>query len=112
MKYLSDNNVNNIFMMICGSTAPHQITTILSRTAVGIELFKDLRTWFVISSACTDFSNCPILNDVETIIEDKKKNSMEKEVDRSIEIYLVILSSFFNGSGSNRRIVSFAAFCR
>jgi len=89
MNYLSNNGVNNIFVMICGATAPKQRPTILQKTAVDIELFKDFQTWFVLNSACHDFKNSPIPDDVEmlqpTIIEDRKDNTTAIEVDPSIE---------------------------
>jgi hypothetical protein len=45
--FLNEQNVNNIFVMICGTTTPKQKAAIMSKTAVDIELFKDLRTWFI-----------------------------------------------------------------
>ena len=89
MNYLGNNDVNNIFVMVCDATTPRQKLTILQKTAVDIELFKDLLKWFVLSSACQDFKNSPIPDDVEmlqpTIIEGRKDNTTAKEVDPSIE---------------------------
>ena len=51
MNYLNEQNINNIFVMICGTTTPKQKSAILAKTAVDIQLFKDLCTWFVKNSA-------------------------------------------------------------
>ena len=64
--------------MICGTTTPRQKSAILAKTAVDIELFKDLRTWFIENSACSSFKDAPLPNNVEailpTIIQDSQNN--------------------------------------
>ena len=42
MNYLNEHNVNNIFVMICGTTTLKQKVVIVAKTAVDIELFRDL----------------------------------------------------------------------
>ena len=44
MNYLSKQNVNNFFVMICRTTTSKQKSAILAKTAVDIELFKGMRT--------------------------------------------------------------------
>jgi hypothetical protein len=51
MDYLNEQNAINIFVMICGTTTHKQKSQIIAKTAVGIELFKDLHTWFMTNSA-------------------------------------------------------------
>ena len=46
MNYLNKQNVNDIFVMICGSTTPKQKSEFFAKTTVDIELFKELHTWF------------------------------------------------------------------
>ena len=40
MNYLKEHNVNNIFVMISGTTTPKQKAAIMAKTAVDVELFK------------------------------------------------------------------------
>jgi hypothetical protein len=85
MNYLKEHNVNNIFLMICNSTTPKQKAVIMTKTAVDIELFKDLQTWFINNSVCKEFRDSPIPNKVSalspTIIQDGKHNDTTEEVD-------------------------------
>ena len=89
LNYLNKQNVNKIFVMSCGTTTPKQKHTLLAKTAVDIELFKDLHTWFVKNSACTVFKESPIPNDIQallpTIIWDHKNNDCAEDFDPSIE---------------------------
>ena len=89
MNYLKEHNVNNIFLMICNSTTPKQKAVIMTKTAVDIELFKDLQTWFINNSVCKEFRDSPIPNKASalspTIIQDRKHNDTTEEVDPSLE---------------------------
>ena len=75
--------------MICGTTMPKQKSVILAKTAVDIELFKDLRTWFIENSACSSFKDAPLPNNVEailpTIIQDSQNNDSAPEIDPDLE---------------------------
>ena len=64
MNYLNKQNVNSMFVMICGMTIPKQKAAIMPKTTVDTKLFRDLGMWFVINSAYNDFSDSPITNDV------------------------------------------------
>jgi hypothetical protein len=44
MNCLNQQNVNKFFVMICRSTTLKQKSTILSKTAIDMELFKELHT--------------------------------------------------------------------
>ena len=102
MNYLQEHNVNNIFVMICGTTTPKQKATIMAKTAVDIELFKDLRTWFINNSLCKEFRDSPIPNDVSalspTIIQDRKHNDTAEEVDPSLEATFGDTQYFFSSA--------------
>jgi hypothetical protein len=85
MNYLNKQNVNNIFVMIGGSTTPKQKSVILVKTAVNIELFKDLHTWFIENSSCSTFKDSPVPSNDEallpTIIQDHRNNDCAPEID-------------------------------
>jgi len=84
MNYLNEQNVNNIFVIICRTTTPKQKSAILAKTMVDIEYFKDLCAWFMTNSACTMFKDSPIPNDVQalppTIIQDHKIMTVQKKL--------------------------------
>ena len=89
MRYLNENNVNKMFVMICVSITPQQKAAILTKLH-DIKLYKDLPTWFINNSLCKEFSNSPIPNDVRaltpTIIQDQKHNDPAEEINPSLDI--------------------------
>ena len=105
MNYLKEHNVSNIFVMICGTITPKQKATIMAKTAVDIELFKDLQTWFINNSLCKEFKDSPIPNEVlalsPTIIQDRKHNDTAEEVVPSLEATFGDTQYFFKCSGSH-----------
>jgi len=88
--------------MICGTTTPKLKSAILAKTAVDIELFKDLPTWFMTNSVCTVFKDSPTPNDVQTllptIIQDHKNNDCAEEIDPSLECTFVDIQYFFSST--------------
>jgi hypothetical protein len=100
--FLNEQNVNNIFVMICGTTTPRQKSAILAKTAVDIELFKDLRTWFIENSVCAAFKDAPLPNNVEaimpTIIQDSQNNDSAPEIDPDLETSFGDAQYFFSSA--------------
>eukprot|EP00956_Cyclotella_meneghiniana_P045062 scaffold351220_cov106-Cyclotella_meneghiniana.AAC.1 len=67
LNYVDKNIANNVFVMICGATTPRQNDTIKAKTSVDIELYKDIRTWFVKNSLCRAFRDEPLPSNVEEL---------------------------------------------
>ena len=67
LNYIDKNIANNVFVMICGATTPRQDKSILAKTSVDIELYKDIRTWFVENSSCRAFRDEPLPSNVEEL---------------------------------------------
>ena len=88
--------------MICGTTTPKQKAAIMAKTAVDIELYRDLQTWFINNSLCKEFSDGPIPNDVReltlTIIQDQKHNDTAEEIDPSLETTFGDTQYFFSSA--------------
>ena len=88
--------------MICGTTTPKQKAVIMAKTAVDVELFKDLRMWFINKSLCKEFRDSPILNEVSalspTIIQDRKHNDIAEEMDPSLEATFGDTHYFFSSA--------------
>ncbi len=68
VQWIDEHNVNNIFVMICGKTTPKQKEAIMAKTAVDIQLFRDLCMWFVYTSVCQEFKDDPTPNDVQALM--------------------------------------------
>ena len=85
--------------MICGITTPKHKAAIMAKTAVDIELYKDLQTWLINNSLCKELSDSPIPNDVRaltlTIIQDQRHNDTEEEINPSLETILGDTQYFF-----------------
>ena len=90
LNYIDKNIANNVFVMICGATTPRQDKTIRTKTSVDIELYKDIRSWFVENSSCRAFRDEPMPNNVDElapcIIRDSTNQSgKDEEVDPVLE---------------------------
>ena len=89
LNYMDKNIANNVFVMICGATTPRQNETIKAKTSVDIELYKDIRTWFVKNSSCRAFKDEPMPSNVEelqpSIIRKDKDSGEDEEVDPNLE---------------------------
>ena len=89
LNYVDKNIANNVFVMICGATTPRQNESIKAKTSVDIDLYKDIRTWFVKNSSCRAFRDEPLPNNTEelkpTIIRDSTSSGLEEEVDPNLE---------------------------
>ena len=69
MNYLQEHNVNNVFVMICGTTTPKQKEAIMAKTAVDVELFKDLQTWFINNVGSVDFFMEASIEAIDDVLE-------------------------------------------
>ena len=67
LNYVDKNIANNVFVMICGATTPRQDRSIQAKTSVDIELYKDIRTWFIENSSCRAFRDEPLPSNVEEL---------------------------------------------
>lgn len=89
LNYMDKNIANNVFVTICGATTPCQNETIKAKTSVDIQLFKDIRTWFIKNSSCRAFKDEPLPSNIEeitpTIIRDSTGAGNEEEVDPELE---------------------------
>jgi hypothetical protein len=89
LNYMDKNIANNVFVMICGATTPRQNESIKAKTSVNIDLFKDIRTWFVKNSSCRAFKDEPLPSNIEelapTVINDSIDAGKEEEVDPVLE---------------------------
>jgi len=89
LNYMDKNIADNVFVTICGATTPRQNETIKAKTSVDIELFKDIRTWFVQNSSCRAFKDEPLPSNIEEltpkIIRDSTDAGNEEEVDPELE---------------------------
>ena len=89
-------------MMICGTTTPKQKAAIMAKTAVNIEFYRDLQTWFINNSLCKELSDSPIPNNVTalrpTIIQDQKHNDTAEEIDPSLETTFGDTKYFFSSA--------------
>ena len=88
LNFMESNITNNVFVMICGATTKRQRETITNRTAVNVQLYKDIRSWFIENSACESFRDQPMPHDVDelrpTYIRDSQ-NANDEEADPAKE---------------------------
>ena len=89
LNYMNKNIADNVFVMICGATTPRQNQSIIAKTSVDIELFKDIRTWFVNNSSCRAFKDEPLPSNIEeltpVVIRDSIDACEEEEVEPVLE---------------------------
>ena len=75
MNYLKDHNASNIFVMLCGAMTAQQKHAILNQSLIDIDLYRDIRSWFVENNEHPSFKGQDLPIDVTsiqpTLIQDK-----------------------------------------